>query len=127
GRTGNRAMTRRFKEHPFASLLSVSKPELKAIYPRAGGQEGLARILHDFYRRMSKDVLIGFYFDGKDIDAIADKQMEFLMRPMGSCSLCASSHSRRPPPLRRPGQPGRRVVAAYLVQEKAEAGAGKGR
>ena len=33
---------------------------------------------------MSKDVLIGFFFDGKDLKKIATKQKEFLMRAMGA-------------------------------------------
>ena len=32
---------------------------------------------------MSQDILIGFFFDGKDSDSIADKQLEFLLVAMG--------------------------------------------
>ena len=64
--------------------ISVSKPELKAIFERSGGEAGLARILHSFYARMRDDVLIGFFFDGKDVDVIAEKQKQFLMRAMGA-------------------------------------------
>lgn len=63
--------------------ISVSKPALKAIFTKVGGEEGLRTILRDFYERMSKDILIGFFFDGKDLNAIADKQLEFLSRAMG--------------------------------------------
>lgn len=64
--------------------ISVSKPALKAIYEHIGGEEKLREILRDFYRRMSTDILIGFFFDGKDLDHIAEMQKEFLMRAMGA-------------------------------------------
>jgi hemoglobin len=64
--------------------ISVSKPALKALYQRIGGEDGLLAILKDFYRRMSGDILIGFFFDGKNTDEIAEKQKEFLMRAMGA-------------------------------------------
>lgn len=64
--------------------ISVNKPALKAIYEHIGGEEKLCAILHDFYRRMSTDILIGFFFDGKDLDHIAEMQKEFLMRAMGA-------------------------------------------
>lgn len=64
--------------------ISVSKPALKALYERIGGEKGLQAMLRDFYRRMSGDILIGFFFDGKDTDLIADRQKEFLMRAMGA-------------------------------------------
>jgi hemoglobin len=61
----------------------LSKPELKAIHARLG-DEKIHEILRDFYRRMSGDILIGFFFDGRDLDAIAEKQAEFLLRAMGA-------------------------------------------
>jgi truncated hemoglobin YjbI len=68
--------------------LSLSKPELKTLWSRLesshGGEAGLARILEDFYARMSQDILIGFFFDGKDLKKIAATQKEFLLRAMGA-------------------------------------------
>lgn len=71
----------------------LSKPELKALYARLGGEAGLESILRDFYARLSKDILVGYFFDGKDLLAIARKQKEFLMRAMGALS----SYSGKPP------------------------------
>jgi truncated hemoglobin YjbI len=62
----------------------VAKPELGRIYQKIGREKRLREILRKFYRRMSTDLLIGFYFDGKDLDAIADMQTLFLMRAMGA-------------------------------------------
>jgi hemoglobin len=69
------------------------KPELKALFARIGGEDGLTRILLDFYGRMARDVLIGFFFAGRDVDAIAMKQRSFLMRAFGA----ATSYSGKPP------------------------------
>ena len=67
---------------------SLSKPELKALWAKIeskhGGEAGLIRILEDFYQRMSEDILIGFFFDGKDLKEIAATQKDFLMRAMGA-------------------------------------------
>ncbi len=66
----------------------LSKPELKALFARLGGEEHgaekLEQILIDFYQRMSQDLLIGFFFEGKDLNDIALKQKSFLMRAMGA-------------------------------------------
>lgn len=64
--------------------LSLSKPELKALFTKAGGEAGLEAILDDFYMRMSQDILIGYFFAGKDVKHIARMQKQFLMRAMGA-------------------------------------------
>lgn len=66
--------------------IPVNRPALQALFKRAGGEKGLESILQDFYRRMASDVIIGFFFDGKDVPAIATRQKEFLMRAMGAAS-----------------------------------------
>ena len=73
--------------------ISVSLPQLKKIYTDIGGEKGLSEILYDFYERMSQDILIGFFFDGKDLAAIAQMQKQFLMRAMGG----ATSYAGKPP------------------------------
>lgn len=64
--------------------LPLGRPALALLYQSIGGHDGLTRILRDFYQRMSRDVLIGFFFDGKDIEEIADQQGAFLERAMGA-------------------------------------------
>jgi hemoglobin len=73
--------------------LSVSRPELKALYARIGGEEGLRRILRDFYARMEGDTMLGFFFHGRDVARIADRQADFLMRAMGA----RESYAGKPP------------------------------
>lgn len=73
--------------------MEVRRLELKALFEKAGGEAGLERILTDFYARMSRDSLIGFFFDGKDLVQIARMQKVFLMRAMGA----TPSYSGKPP------------------------------
>lgn len=84
-----------FKEIP------IQKPELQKLY-RAVGEGRVREIVLDFYARMEKDVLVGFFFTGKDIPAIAKKQTEFLLRAMGaipsySGKAPADAHTALPP------------------------------
>lgn len=87
--------------NPRFGELSVNRPELKAIYAhlcaRLGGDAGaraeIAGILREFYQRMSRDVLLGFFFDGHDLEAIARKQGEFILRAFGA----EPSYTGKPP------------------------------
>jgi hemoglobin len=82
--------------------LPLSKPALQALYQKIGGEEGLRSMLRDFYARMAKDVMIGFYFVGHDTNVIADRQHDFLSRAMGANPSYqglppAQAHSKLPP------------------------------
>lgn len=63
--------------------IPIQKAALHRIYENAGREPGLKKILKDFYGRMSKDAMIGFFFFGKNTDEIAEKQLSFLLRAMG--------------------------------------------
>lgn len=56
---------------------------LTQLYKNIGEEAGLEKILKRFYHRMSEDIIIGFFFDGKDLDHIAMMQKSFLMRAWG--------------------------------------------
>ena len=73
--------------------ISLTRPDLARIYRHVGGEDGLRKILRDFYQRMSQDILIGFFFSGKDLNSIAEMQKAFLMRAMGA----TPSYSGQPP------------------------------
>ncbi|MGK5084064.1 group 1 truncated hemoglobin [Bdellovibrionota bacterium FG-1] len=62
----------------------LSRAQLTLLYSHIGGEAGLRAILRDFYQQLSKDILVGFFFDGKDLNQIADTQANFLMRAMGA-------------------------------------------
>ena len=64
--------------------------------------ERVRALVFEFYRRVRNDVLIGFFFDGHDIDQIAQKQLEFLLRAMGATpsyqgKAPAQAHTKLPP------------------------------
>lgn len=85
--------------------LLVTKPALKAIYEKIGQEEGLGRIVSDFYQRMSQDVVIGFFFMERDLEHIAEMQKQFLMKAMGASPvyrgrLPAHAHEKLPPILK---------------------------
>lgn len=81
---------------------SVSLAGLRALFFRLGGEKGLEEILIDFYSRLARDTLIGFFFDGRDTRAIAMKQKEFILRAMGAAKTYsgrapARAHEKLPP------------------------------
>jgi truncated hemoglobin YjbI len=79
-----------------------NRTQLKGLLKKLGGEERLYTILKDFYHEMSKDILIGYFFSGKDVDLIAEKQMNFLLVAMGTRSTYegkspTSAHLELPP------------------------------
>lgn len=63
--------------------IKITGGRLPKLFENIGGEPALKNILERFYAKMAQDVLIGFFFDDKDLDAIAAKQKEFLMRAWG--------------------------------------------
>lgn len=116
-------------KNPFQEL-PVQKPELRALHA-ALGDARVRAIIRDFYARMKGDVLIGFFFDGRDVAAIAEKQAEFVLRAMGAIPSYAGlppaqAHAALPPILA--GHFDRRLkileetlVAAGLTRAQVEA------
>lgn len=72
--------------------LPVVKPELLAL-GKDLGSDRIRHIVSAFYALMKDDLLVGFFFDGKDLGAIADAQTAFLLRAMG----LSPSYSGKPP------------------------------
>lgn len=74
------------------TAFNLGKPELRKLHARleelfagrGGADAGLTLILDDFYGRMARDILVGYFFDGKDLKAIAAAQKAFLLRAMGA-------------------------------------------
>lgn len=65
-------------------LTQIGSQESKNLTPSVQQIEAkLKVIVRDFYERMSKDVLIGFFFTGKDLAPIADQQADFLLFASG--------------------------------------------
>ena len=91
----------------FLRELPTQLPELRALYYSLGSSQEertqkLSNIVLDFYQRMSADLLVGFFFSGRDLPTIAAKQAEFLLRAMGgaesySGKAPADAHKQLPP------------------------------
>jgi truncated hemoglobin YjbI len=82
--------------------LSPDRKQLKLLIESIGGETALFRILLSFYERMAKDPMIGYFFEGKPIPAIAGKQGEFILMAAGLLQKFegkgpASAHSDLPP------------------------------
>ncbi len=80
----------------------LSKKELEGLFQEVGGEARLRLLLRDFYARMASDVLVGFFFAGKDSEEIAEMQLSFLLRAMGqrtsySGKSPAQAHRNLPP------------------------------
>lgn len=73
--------------------IKLSGKALLTLFENIGGEPGLTRLLTRFYEKMSQDILIGYFFDGKDIRKIALMQKAFLMRAWGA----APSYSGKSP------------------------------
>lgn len=83
----------------------MSKLRLKKVFEEIGGESQVKVILRDFYSRMAGDILIGYFFTGKDITAIADRQAHFLLfavglKPSYEGNLPPSAHLSLPPILK---------------------------
>lgn len=72
--------------------LPVIKPELRALGEHLG-EERVRQIIQRFYEKMSDDLLVGFFFTGRDIKTIAQRQSDFVLRAMG----LRQSYSGKPP------------------------------
>lgn len=81
--------------------IPVQKPELLQL-GKDLGIDRIQKIIFSFYQVMSQDTMIGFFFTGRDIQAIAQKQSEFLYKAMGlkpsySGKAPADAHHDLPP------------------------------
>ena len=101
---------------------SPSREELRSLVERVGGLEPLRVLLHEFYQVMSKDLMIGFFFDGHDIAHISHRQSEFILMAAGLIDRFdgkgpSSAHVALPPLLQ--GHFDRRLVILREVLTKA--------
>jgi truncated hemoglobin YjbI len=64
-------------------IKSPGRSELVSLIHNIGGEEKLFKILKDFYERMSKDLLIGFFFENHDLEKIAQMQRGFILNAAG--------------------------------------------
>jgi hemoglobin len=94
--------------------------KLSKVHDDAGGAAGIEKILTAFYTKMSSDIMLGFFFEGKDLGHIIRQQKSFLLRAMGKEKTYtgkspAKAHLKIPPILK--GHFDRRLV---LLRETLE-------
>ena len=63
--------------------MKLSGQELKKLFSAIGSEQTLRSILLEFYQLMSRDLLIGYFFDGKSLEKIAENQKNFLLKAWG--------------------------------------------
>jgi hemoglobin len=54
------------------------------LHEIAGGETGLRALLVDFYDRVTSDVMIGFFFKGKDKERLVQKELELALGLFGA-------------------------------------------
>lgn len=60
--------------------MEALKSELEARGPIS---DSLLKVLNDFYRKMTKDTMLSFFFQGKDIEHIIEQQRKLLLMVLG--------------------------------------------
>ena len=64
--------------------MSSERSTESALLRRAGGEAGLRALLRDFYERVFADVMIGFFFRGKDFERLVEKELELVLELLGA-------------------------------------------
>lgn len=54
------------------------------LFELAGGEPRLREVIEDFYGRVFDDVMIGFFFKGKDRAHLVQLELEFALRFLGA-------------------------------------------
>ncbi|MHC4813925.1 MAG: globin domain-containing protein [Planctomycetota bacterium] len=92
--------------------------KVRGLVGRIGGPERLREILHRFYQQLFEDPIVGFFFDGQDLDKIVSGQHAFLMRAFQETERFTGVHPGKAhvdlPPIRR-GQFDRRLAVLREV------------
>ena len=84
------------------SKASTSREEIKTLIESIGGPSRLHSILIRFYEALSRDLMVGFFFEGKEVHSIAEKQGQFMLASAGLLSPFtgkspANAHTALPP------------------------------
>lgn len=54
------------------------------LYEQAGGSEKLRAVITDFYGRVFDDLMIGFFFEGRDRQRLIDRELELALSLLGA-------------------------------------------
>ena len=61
----------------------TSREALQSLIRSVGGEVRLRELMIRFYKAMAQDLLIGFFFEGRDPVSVAEKQSSFLLHLAG--------------------------------------------
>jgi truncated hemoglobin YjbI len=67
----------------MSHTLPISRERIRDLIRSLGGEEAFRVLMRKFYRAMTADLMIGFFFAGRDPDTIADKQSRFVLHSAG--------------------------------------------
>ncbi len=67
----------------MAFLPTAARSRLRHLIEELEGEPGLHSVLAEFYERMQRDVMIGFFFEGQDVARIRTHQAELILKAAG--------------------------------------------
>lgn len=70
----------------------MAKTHGAEMVERLGGPVAVRKILQRFYRALASDAIVGFHFAGRDLEAIVDGQLGFLLKAFGVTAEFAGRH-----------------------------------
>jgi truncated hemoglobin YjbI len=82
--------------------IAPSREEMRKLIESIGGKARLFSILEKFYQVLSADIMVGYFFAGKDLNRIAQGQGHFILLAAGLIPAFegkgpASAHHALPP------------------------------
>lgn len=57
------------------------------LFERAGGEAAVRAVVDEFVRRVSTDLMIGFFFSGIDLQALREREYQFTARFLGAANV----------------------------------------
>jgi len=66
-----------------SKVKSPSREELADLIQKLGGEVVFVTLMERFYQAMGQDLMIGFFFSGRDLKTIAQKQASFFLMAAG--------------------------------------------
>ena len=66
-----------------SKVKAPNREELAKLITEIGGESTLVLILKDFYERLAKDVMVGFFFEKHDLTQISTMQGKFILMAAG--------------------------------------------
>ncbi len=67
-----------------APLPADAPPQPVDVLAAVGGLEGMRAVLRDLYTRLFADPMVGFFFQGRDLERLVEHQLRFTARALGA-------------------------------------------